>query len=300
MLAAARKKDDNATMIAAAGRFGNFRPESEQQVRKAEIKDDPILGRLVSAWRSFNCPLGFNCQAYETAYKSLKSIDFDSNAIERFSLALEAFQGMDDFPSKAGFFLSVLVNCGKDSDYIIHTSHLDEQINWLGYRNTKNIIVKGDVDLYLGYEMKRGSIYVDGDAWGEAGIRMRDGFISINGRAGYDVGLKMSGGKISVRGDGGERIGREITGGVIEIFGNGGDHTGQMMKGGTITVRGDTRFEVGNWMEGGLIVVTGNAGETVGEGMSGGRIYLLGEYSGLSTNITGGKIFHDGRFIVDK
>ncbi len=281
----------------AAGRFGNYKSEPERAARALDTKKDPKLARLVSAWHSL---LELELWYYKTICKSLKSIEVDSTAIESFSLALISFQGEESFPTKAGLFLSALINKCKDEEFVIHTSHLDQRINSLGYRNTKHIMVKGDVDQYLGCEMKRGSIQVDGDAWGKAGSNMRGGLISINGRAGYDLGCEMSGGRISVFGDGGERIGRKMRGGAIEVFGNGSDGTGQMMDGGTITVRGNTRFELGLDMKNGVVIVLGDAGKVVGEGMTGGRLYLLGDFFELSTNIKGGKTFHNGRFVVDK
>jgi len=285
MSEAARRSIVRVPLIVAAGsRFDKYKPEQEREVRKAEVKEDKALEQLRAAWRNFGYEEGrkdWEKTNYKIALEQVKGISCSAKDIENFCIALAEFQDEMRFPHKAGYLLSALINNGKDSDYVIHVQHLSQAIWWVGYENTKNIVVNGDVGYSVGQYMKGGLITVNGNAGSQVGTTMEGGTIAVNGNAGWHVGSVMKGGTIVVDGNVGDEVGFGMEGGTIVVNGNAGRRIGEIMRGGTITVKG-------------------NAGNDVGDFMRNGEIHMEGDYKGLSKIIEGGKIYHKGVLIVDK
>jgi len=270
--------------VAVGSRFDRYKPEEEKVVRKVEVKEDAVLRQLKAAWKKFDYahdPETGLTDNYRKADTEVKRIRYSAKDVENFSLAMVEFQDEEGFSRKAGYFLSALVNNCKDTDYVIHTQHLSQKIDCVGYRNTKNIIVNGNVNTIFGYEMSGGSITVNGNAGVDAGQRLLGGAIAINGNVDGSLGLGMEHGSITVNGD-------------------AKDYGGQLMNGGTIIVNGNVGDNIGFNMAGGTIIVNGNAGNVVGDLMRRGEIHIEGDYGGLSKRIKGGKIYHKGKLIVDR
>jgi formylmethanofuran dehydrogenase subunit C len=83
------------------------------------------------------------------------------------------------------------------------------------------------------------------------------------------------------------------------------------MKGGELIVKGDAGLSIGYHMSGGRVVIHGNVilqdecpenfPDLIGEGMTGGEIHINGELEGIKIgDVVHGKIFHNGKLIVDK
>jgi formylmethanofuran dehydrogenase subunit C len=201
--------------------------------------------------------------------------------VEKISLALAEFQDEEDFESKAGLFLSALINNCPESEFVIHTRHLGVKIFYLGLYNTKDITIKGDVGDYLAYSMSGGRITVEGNAGYGAGNTMENGEIIIDGNSDYFLGDRMKGGKITVKGNAGNEAGSNMGNGEIVIDGDGGIYMGVKMKNGKITVKGNSGSYTGAEMENGEIIVNGD------------ELHLAG-------NIRGGKIYHKGKLVFPK
>jgi len=344
MDAALRVVREKPAIMAASSKFKGFGTEPLHEIRKMIVGSSPILEKLQKAWeacdliyeipekrlnmKEYHEDIDFNATAHSNpVFSPEKSYDAISQRkdlrgisgkdIQAFSIALERFQGEEKFSTKAGLFLSALINNSRDVDVVIHTAHLTEQIGWLGYHNTKNIIVEGDIGDSLGSSMESGSITVDGsagdflgswmkggsitvkgDAGEEPGFQMFEGKIIVEGNSGNSVGSFMIGGSISVGGNAGDRVGQSMTGGSVIVEGSAGDNLGNSMKGGAITVRGDADDRTGNRMEGGIISV-GNA-EQIGMDMYGGEIHVLGDRFSASEYAKRGKIFHKGELVFSK
>lgn len=256
-----KRKDSDASVLALAKVFRGLKPETEKPVRPIELVDDETLEKMKEAWKPVEIDKSDWNASYENALAQVKKLKYTAKDVENFSIALAGFQNEGLFSYKAGYFLSALINNCKDNEFIIHTAHL-ELIRYFGYKNTKNIVVKGDL----------------------GGI----------------VGLRMECGSITVEGNAGDWVGDEMNGGNITVKGNATDWAGDEMKGGVITVEGDVGYSLGEEIGGGTIIVKGNAGNGVGRLMTGGEIRLEGEYGGIGDNIKHGKIFHKGVLIVDK
>ena len=221
-------------VLAINSPFTRYGPENERVVRETDVKQDKAVEEMKELYRktkSINRPNrnalllpGHNpddyvISWYNHAADSLKKCHYSAAEIERFSIALTAFQDEITFPEKAGLFLSVLINNCKNKDCVVHTAHLAVSIDYLGYKNTKNITVEGNAGLYVGNEMKRGTITVKGNAGNLTGNRMRGGTILVKGNTGESVGLGMRCGNIFVDGNAGHSVGAWAKGGKIHIEG---------------------------------------------------------------------------------
>jgi len=266
---------------AASSRFGGFRPESERSVRSMRVEMNPVLEEMKHIWRTHNrFEFFYTGKHYSEIFRRIKGMEYSARDVEAFSNVLEGFQNDFDFPLKVGLFLSALINNCAAEEFVIHTAHLPP-IDGLGYRNRKNILVKGNAGDDLGEKMEGGTMTVEGHAGSCAGNKMRNGTIIVEGDIGCNTGFRMVGGDITVRGDAGYGFGRMLIGGVIVLEGNAG-------------------LGVGHEMKGGIITVGGNAGDDVGASMWSGEIHLLGDSFGLSPHLHGGKIFHNSDLILSK
>lgn len=184
------------------GPFSRYGPEEERAVRIPEVKKDATLRQLKAAWRKFEQAYLHRIRGveYENAIDAIRGLKYTAMDVEKFSLAMIEFQGENLFFWKAGIFLSALVNEGQDSDYVIHTKHLDYPPVSLGFANTKNIIVEGNVGHGFGCLMEKGRVIVNGNAYDSLGQTMYGGSITVNGNVSYNIGITSRGGEIHING----------------------------------------------------------------------------------------------------
>jgi formylmethanofuran dehydrogenase subunit C len=220
-----------------ANRFSKYAPEAEKAVRKAEVVENEALRRLKDAWKN-NMLSGTFKDGYKDAVSAVEKLSYSAGDVESFSIALAEFQAEDGFEFKAGYFLSALINEGRDMDYTIHTAHLAEQPRFVGYRNRKSITVHGDVGDSLGYKMEAGSITLQGDAGQRCGSNMSGGSIIVEGSLGRWCGDFMQGGTITARGNAGDCVGFEMQGGEIRVEGRTRHIAADTVRGGRIYHRG--------------------------------------------------------------
>jgi hypothetical protein len=246
--------------LAVSKRFGRFKDEDEKAVRAPDVVEDQALKQLRAAWQKVEWKESGGGN-YSACLEAIKGLKYTSKDVEKFSVACIQLQDESKF-FRAGVFLSALINNCPDRDFVIHTRHLSRIMHHLGYKNTKNITVSGDVGGGLGREMECGTITVEGNAYGGIGDRMEGGSISVKGSATHSVGCGMKNGKITIGGDVENRLGEKMVGGTIEVH--------------------------------------GNAGDDVGWNMNGGEIHVYGTLGGLHDDIKGGKIYHNGKLIYPK
>jgi len=236
----------DAAKLAVSGLFGKYKPEAEREVRKVEVTEDKVLEQLKAAWKKFTLCFDVGEASHILFYPSmveLESTSYSAGDVEKLSIAIAEFEHRAAFSMMMGPFLSVLINNGRDSDYVIHTGHLTKELHYLGYENTKSITVIGNVGDYLGYVMKGGSITVNGNAASEVGCQMEGGTITVNGNAWQHLGAGMGGGSIIVRGNAGKEVGAnfwgktEMVGGEIHLEGDY-ESLGQDIRGGKIYHKG--------------------------------------------------------------
>ncbi len=167
-------------------RFGRYKTEEAQQVRKLDAKKDETLEKIKKAFVSFDYKyVHASFDWYEGLRKAVQVINevirgYTAGDVERFSVALAEFADEKDFAQKAGLFLSALINNCRDSDFVIHTSQLPE-LWFLGFANTKNIIIEGDGGDWLAFDMVSDKIIVNGNSRGNLGVGMKSGELHFNG-----------------------------------------------------------------------------------------------------------------------
>jgi formylmethanofuran dehydrogenase subunit C len=286
--------DGGNTSMAARRRFGNYKDESQKATREAEV-EDTALKRILSFWKQKDLMDGVcDERNYETLANAIRGIEYTSEDIHKFCIALTDLQDEKDFGMKAGYFLSALINEGQDTEYEINVEHLAGQIDFFGKNNRKIVTVTGDLGKYTGQSMQEGSLTVKGNVENDAGSFMDGGELRVEGSADGSLGDMMSGGRIIVKESCGTDVGEKMQGGEIIIEGDAYGNVGNEMEGGSITIMGNMIKEKVRKM--GVYTLFG----TVGNEMQGGEIHLNGRYFLRKTCIKGGKIYHKGKLIVDK
>jgi len=290
--------------------FGKLKPEEKVEIIKPKVKRNETLDLIIEEYKEglenyglynekklkIEIPEGEYWRYYIA--KSSAPLEIPSERIIEFSLLLGEYENKKYFEDFTGFYLSALINKSNGKDFKIITNYLTKTIHEIGYENTKNIDVNGNVGDFVGWRMKHGKIAVKGNAGSWVGGVMEDGEITINGNAGKLVGWYMKGGKITVNGNAGDKVGYGMRDGEITVNGNAGWVVGWDMKDGEITVNGNAGDGVGDGMKNGKIIINGNAGWGVGRYMKDGEIHLNGDYESLGY-IYGGNIYHKGELIVE-
>jgi hypothetical protein len=298
----------NDTSASTTKRFMGFAPETDRPVRECEVRPNPFLEKMKNAWDAHRAyitnPVNRRDDYSWLVGNGIENLGNSAEDVETFSILLEGFQAGKNFPYKAGLFLSALINSSKDTEFVIHTAHL-RPIDYLGYRNTKNITVDGDIGNWVGAEMESGAITVKGCTGKHVGDFMGDGKIIVEGNAHGFVGQNMKKGSILVMGDANAMVGHRMKDGTIIVKGNSSGYVGYWMEGGVISVGGNVSQslagEAVGWnMKNGIVTVSGYAGSDVGQHMGGGEIHLDGTYASISDIIQHGRIFHGRELIVDK
>lgn len=157
-------------------------------------------------------PEAFYARACECLGEAVKAGPKD---IMEFSCGLKPYRAKPGAGWKTGLFISALINRSEWPHFVLEPLGAGQPLDYLGYRNNKNLVVIGTAGNRLGWEMSGGSIYVDGDAGNEAGGRMSDGKIWVQGDAGERAGMGMRGGLLHIRGKPGKETGHQRQGGII-------------------------------------------------------------------------------------
>jgi hypothetical protein len=258
------KTVSNPLVLAVNKMFGRYKPEQDYQVRDNDVKRNPNMEKMAKLYLETMGAGLLGCHTQFSMGYYLKDHSYSAKDIEQFSLFLASFQDGYRFSENAAYFLNALIITGKEKNYTIHTTHMYVPFDNLGYENTKNITIEGNVGKSVGRDMKDGIMVVNGDAGDEAGMNMDGGTLVVKGTAGYQAGYDMRGGTIVLEGSAGDRVGWQMKGGKI-------------------------------------IVKTHRGAGLFGYQMTGGEIHIEGEIgSSLSSSIKHGKIYHKGKLIVDK
>ena len=213
----------NASQLAASKKFKRYKKEKGIYTRKTGVCQSKGIKQIVDAWQRFGFEHSHCIEETDLNYKNalfvIKGLDYTAEDVTRFSLMLGKFQDEKDFKDKAGLFMSALINSSNEDDFTVYTSHLEE-IMFLGFSNSKNIVVMGLAGEYLCCDMKNGTVVVNGDA--------------------LEIGMQMKGGKIVIKGNA-SSVGEEMNGGVVVIEGDV-DMIWHTLKGGEIHVNGEIAY----------------------------------------------------------
>ena len=219
----ARENYKSSAIAAASSRFGKFGNEPLHDARAAKVETNQAVEAMKTVWRESTTGTGLwesnQYQLYPWMLSFIKNLEYTATDVEAFSIAIAGFQYEKGFSGKAGIMLSALINNCREDSFIIHTAHLAEPIHSLGFRNTKNIAVEGNVGFSVGERMEGGSITVKGNAGTMVGDNMKGGVITLQGDAQNYVGDYMEGGRIVVEGNA-PFVGLGMVGGEIHVNGD--------------------------------------------------------------------------------
>jgi hypothetical protein len=287
--------------VQADKRFSRYKKQGSESARDADIAEDKAMRMALRVWKSWRY-MNFD---YGDQLKDLEKIDYSPEDVQRFCILVKRFEEDEGyaFPRKLVAILNRMMSTSSHQGFELDLNHLEAPLVNLCENNQKDLIIRGDVGEYLGWEMKGGSILLEGQAGEGLGANMGGGSIVVNGPVGDDPGHGMKGGLIVVNGDviwdrpwGGHGVGKEMSGGKLIINGDAHGHVMQESLRGISQDGG-----VGNGMSGGTIIINGYAHGDIGVRMSGGEIHLNGYYDGIPKHwISKGRIFHKGKLIVDK
>ncbi|MCX8194594.1 MAG: hypothetical protein N3G22_00585 [Candidatus Micrarchaeota archaeon] len=191
--------------------------------------------------------------------ESIARTGYGAADIAEFVLLLRKYQHEKNFSDRAGLFLSDLINACKDDEFIISLRHLDVRINYLGCRNKKDVVVKGNLGDYSAKGMVCGRFVVEGSCGNFTGSQMVGGQVSVIGDVLDFGGEKMEGGVLNVVGNARNWVGCEMKGGEIFVLKNAMDYTGYRASGGKIHVFGDVRDYTGFELQGATIFLGGKS-----------------------------------------
>ncbi len=154
-------------------------------------------------------------QFYNSACEQLAALDIKSKDVMAFSRRLKSYRHHPNIAKAAGLYISAMMAKSAETQFVVSPAGMEKPLDYLGYRNTKEVVVIGTAGARLGYGMTGGSIFIDGDAGIEAGAHMTDGTIWVQGDAADRAGLFMQGGLIHIRGHAGKELGHGRQGGTI-------------------------------------------------------------------------------------
>jgi hypothetical protein len=184
--------------LKAGDLFDSLGNEDEQEIEKCfEVEKNLALEQIMKGFEDVIKNLPY--PKYDETLEYLPD-EYSAKDVEIFSSVLDKYQDIRlFFQSHAGHYLSGLINKGSDDEFTIHTKHLEKLPNSIGLcNNEKKIIVRGNVDQYLGSDMSGGIIIMNGDTGDYVGPEMTGGEIHLNGD--YHLSDKIRGGNVYHKG----------------------------------------------------------------------------------------------------
>jgi len=308
------EQQTDVPQLAVSKRFGQYKKEEKKEERKADRSvESENFKRLVSLFQEIKIKprAGWSNEQYDmrrfySIYNWIRNsaleLDYSAEDVAAFCSSINRFDKEAGPKLEISAYLSALIKAGRETEYLLPLNHTDGDFPYLGFENTKNITIVGDVDS-IGNRMKDGLITVHG--WGgHVGQDMRGGRIIIHGDC-DGAGSQMRGGEIIVNGR--IRKGHQTSGSYCGIgFGTSGgkivvsgdcENVANVSQ-GDITVGGNV-ITAGMCNDGAVIRIGGSVSEELGRWMRDGEVHIGGDIPGIIRDFGGGKIFHKGRLIVD-
>ncbi len=287
-----------ATQTQMAGKspnpFSKVGSAIEQEVRKEIVVKSPTLRKLLEVFmdpeyrnetRWIDDPIN---EKYSFVEARIKGMRYTQADIQDFLTALLEYQDDQSFRVGAGLLVSALVNNGPSDGYELRILHLEKRIDFLGFRNVKNLTIIGNVGDCAGSRSESGTLIIDGTAGSYLGNCCKGGTIILNGNAGAYVARMAGPANITIMGSVDDNLGWNLKGATVIVEGDAKYDVGRGMETGSILVKGNA-IAAASWMVGGRIVVEGNAMD-VGYGMQGGELDVLGNVTGKVGNLSAGGV----------
>jgi len=219
------KTDTRIQRCVVSDPFSHYKPEDEKHIKKFKVEEDETLQQLKDTFKRVrygSVDTSSYKEEYDRALSLVYKLKYNSSDITKVLFALPEVRGRKYFNFNAGLFLSALINNCKDEKFVLITEHLSMAIDCIGYMNTKQITIQGNVGNYLGRSMENGLITTYGNAGDSIGFEMNGGSIIIHGNAEDEAGSCMKEGTITIKGNAGRSVGHYLHSGTIFLE---GDHT---------------------------------------------------------------------------
>ena len=131
---------------------------------------------------------GMSTQAlYHLAGKIVGDLPYQADEIQRFSQ--EVLKNKKYGPIRLnGLFLSLLINNCSEERVNLRLGESGTNIDYLGYRNRRELFIQGDTGYYLGQGMKEGQIKISGTAKGLG--KVKGGVVYSGDKLLYPRGLR--------------------------------------------------------------------------------------------------------------
>ena len=150
--------------------------EQEQPQRRPEVRVNSTLEMIVEKFEkllarpltyNYNHQKGFEVGFYDDSFRTLSQAlrsRISARDVEQFSLMLGQYRSNDSrLDEQKGLFISALIAASPAQDFTVHTARFNNPIDYIGYCNTKNIVVNGDVN-DVGSGISAGTILIKGNA----------------------------------------------------------------------------------------------------------------------------------------
>ncbi len=198
-----------------------------EEQKNTEVKDiivvkNSVLERLLKKyerWFKKTQDISYIENDYRYARRALKTVEYTADDVKKFSILLKNYETREWF-NWSGLFISALINNLEETNVELMLNQLNESINFIGYKNEKNLTIIGDTKHWTGNFMKKGKIIVKGNTKDSTGEGMKGGMILVEGNVGDDLGHEMYCGKIIVNGNAEIHTGLEMNGGELHINGS--------------------------------------------------------------------------------
>jgi hypothetical protein len=180
-------------------------------------------------------------------------IKYGADDINRFIKFLTSINITDGGLARStGILISALVNTCKEADVYLDLRDVPMLFIYLCYKNSKKVIIDGNVGSALGQCMRGGIIILNGCADRGVGDLMENGKIIVYGHANGDVGSRLKNGEIEINGNAGGDVGWCSDGGTITVFGTiqtVSTHSGKatVIQNGRLLMQGGKKFAEPRW-----------------------------------------------------
>jgi formylmethanofuran dehydrogenase subunit C len=192
----------------------------ERQVYPERARPDKEkLKELLQAWRDFVFDSSDIEGTYNRMFEAAMVLQHGSAEVEAFSRGMHRLEKRPQFLTRAGIFLSALINSGREIFYRVDLTRMGAA-NKLGYRNCKKVRAVGNVGAHAGVESDP------------------TGVLMVDGNAGYGAGA-WSSGTLVIRDNAGDMLGLGAQAGQVEAFGSAGKYTGHLLNGGHVYVQNE-------------------------------------------------------------
>ncbi len=200
------------------GSVGAQEEQSESNIQVVKNSDIEDILKIYETWLGGYFTNSPNINYYFITSR-FKDLNVSAKTIRDLSLEIKKYERHDRFDN-SGQFLAFLINNSSEENFEVITAHLSTELFALCYKNTKNVVVIGNVGAGFGAQ-NESVITVFGNTGEKTGAHMKKGKIVITGNVGRFTGIDSKGGEIHVNGQIGDLYTTGISAPKTKIYHKG-------------------------------------------------------------------------------